>query len=241
MIDQEKTYKDIGVVLFKTSKKAKSLNITVKPFLPVKVSVPEKIDFKRAESAVLENTKWILKEQGKMQLIEQQHSQFAIHESYQFKDRTIHIEVGNDEDVRSVRNAPLEKTIFLERSVEELTETHISLIIYEHIIPEMKDWCKVNLVPKVREFALKHDVKINKVSIRDNTTRWASLGKNNDMNLSLYLATLPEHLIDYVIIHELAHDAIKDHSKAYWMHLKSMMPNALKLDKELRGYGIGLV
>jgi predicted metal-dependent hydrolase len=167
------------------------LNITVKPFLPVKVSVPEKIDFEKAEATVLENTKWILREQEKMQLIEQQHSHFAINENYQFKDRIISIEVGNDEHVKSVRNAPLEKTIFLEYTAKKLTEEHVSYIIYDHIIPEMKDWCKVNLVPKVRELAEKHHIEINKVSIRDNTTRWGSLGKNNDMNLSLYLATLP--------------------------------------------------
>ena len=47
---------------------------------------------------------------------------------------------------------------------------------------------------------------------------------------------LPERLRDYVILHELAHTVVKDHSKRFWELLEKMLPGAKKLDKELKNY-----
>ena len=45
---------------------------------------------------------------------------------------------------------------------------------------------------------------------------------------------LPDHLIDYVLYHELAHTKIKNHSKEFWEFLCRICPNAKLLDKELK-------
>lgn len=51
---------------------------------------------------------------------------------------------------------------------------------------------------------------------------------------------LPEHLIDYVILHELAHIIHHNHSAKFWNLLEYITGGAKQLDKELRKYRIAI-
>lgn len=104
----------------------------------------------------------------------------------------------------------------------------------------MRSWCKDNLTNRVRRFAEMYNVLLQKVTFRKTYTRWGNYSDKNNLNLSIYLAALPDHLIDYVILHELAHHKIRNHSKTYWMHLGTMIDDPVRLDKELRGWPIGV-
>ncbi len=56
----------------------------------------------------------------------------------------------------------------------------------------------------------------NKFSIKKQKSRWASCSKKKNLNFNLLLAAAPQQVIDYVIIHELAHLVVMDHSKKFW-------------------------
>ena len=51
---------------------------------------------------------------------------------------------------------------------------------------------------------------------------------------------LPDHLIDYVILHELAHTKVKNHGVHFWNLLDKVSGNAKGLDKEVKQYRIGV-
>lgn len=56
----------------------------------------------------------------------------------------------------------------------------------------------------------------NKVSIKKQRSRWASCSKKRNLNFNLLLAAAPVEVIDYVIVHELAHTVELNHSKRFW-------------------------
>jgi predicted metal-dependent hydrolase len=56
----------------------------------------------------------------------------------------------------------------------------------------------------------------NKISIKDQNSRWASCSTKRNLNFNLFLAALPVEIIDYVIIHELVHLVELNHSKKFW-------------------------
>ena len=54
------------------------------------------------------------------------------------------------------------------------------------------------------------------VKIQSSKTRWGSCNRNKNINLSFYLMLLPQHLVDYVILHELCHTREMNHSPQFW-------------------------
>jgi len=86
--------------------------------------------------------------------------------------------------------------------------------------------------------AKKHNFNYQKLTIKNTKTRWGSCSFKNNINLSLHLMRLKEELIDYVILHELVHTKVKNHSKEFWMTLDIHCPESKKLDKELKKYSL---
>ena len=51
---------------------------------------------------------------------------------------------------------------------------------------------------------------------------------------------LPDHLIDYVLVHELVHTVHKNHSKKFWKDLEKIFPGAKISDRELKEFRIDI-
>lgn len=75
------------------------------------------------------------------------------------------------------------------------------------------------------------------VKISKSRSRWGSCSSKGSINLSFYLLLLPEHLIEYVLLHELCHTVQMNHSLAFWTLLNRCTQNrACELRRELRKY-----
>lgn len=92
------------------------------------------------------------------------------------------------------------------------------------------------IIQRLSELARQHGFSYNRVFVRNQKTRWGSCSAKNNINLNLRLVRLPTHLMDYVILHELMHTRIKNHSSAYWQALEKLIPDARVVDRELNRY-----
>ena len=59
---------------------------------------------------------------------------------------------------------------------------------------------------------------------------------NFNISLNMKLLHLPQQLIDYILLHELVHTRVKNHSKDFWNELETVVPNARTVDEQLREY-----
>lgn len=96
------------------------------------------------------------------------------------------------------------------------------------------------LIPRLKYLAEKHGFEYNRVALRNQKTRWGSCSSTNNINLNINLAALPQDLMDYVILHELTHTKVKNHSKDFWNHLGKHIPNPKLQNKKLKNYAIQL-
>ena len=94
------------------------------------------------------------------------------------------------------------------------------------------------LINRINELADKYGFIFNKVSIRNQKTRWGSCSIKNNISLNIQLMRLSNSLIDYVILHELVHTVVKNHSILFWNTLDIYVNDAKKIDNRLKQYYI---
>jgi predicted metal-dependent hydrolase len=95
---------------------------------------------------------------------------------------------------------------------------------------------KTKLKDRLAELASLYGFSYNRVAIRRQRTRWGSCSARNNISLNLRILQLPLILQDYVLLHELVHTRIKNHSPAFWRELDLLVGNAKGLRSRLRRY-----
>ena len=101
-----------------------------------------------------------------------------------------------------------------------------------------KTEAKTTLIQRLKWLASKYGFSYNKISIRNQKTRWGSCSSKNNISLNMKLVRLPDELVDYVILHELAHTIVKDHSKAFLAEMDKLVENRRQMSSQLRSYGM---
>ena len=92
-----------------------------------------------------------------------------------------------------------------------------------------------NYLPSRLEFlAKKYGFNYGKVALRNQKTRFGSCSYQNNINLNINLMNYDFDCIDYVLIHELVHTKIKNHSEIFWTEVEKYCPNYKALRKKLK-------
>lgn len=90
---------------------------------------------------------------------------------------------------------------------------------------------------KVSLYAKLMQVSYGRITIRDQKTRWGSCSSSGNLNFNWRLILAPEEVLDYVVIHELAHRKEMNHSARFWAHVAAMMPDYRKQCQWLKQNG----
>ena len=90
------------------------------------------------------------------------------------------------------------------------------------------------LPAKVRHFEGIMDVSPTGIRITSATARWGSCSRKGSLCFSFRLMLLPDDLIDYVVIHELAHIKEKNHKAGFYAVLAEYMPDYKERQKRLK-------
>ena len=235
MEEQLLDIKGVDVAFFR-SNRAKRLNITIKPFTGVRVSVPHSVSFKKAKQATEERIDWIKSHLSKMQKAEDLFTVFNLDTKFQTRTHHLDMKVSDTDTLKSVvRNNKINVSIPKSNKVEDAeVQNEVRKAIERAWRKEAKEY----LPERVKELAEKHKFHYKNVAIKNAKTRWGSCSFDNNINLSLHLMRLPDHLVDYVILHELVHTKVKNHSRDFWQLLDIVSGNAKKLDREVKEYRI---
>ncbi|MGA9188325.1 MAG: SprT family zinc-dependent metalloprotease [Methanosarcina sp.] len=105
----------------------------------------------------------------------------------------------------------------------------------------LKEWyinkAKEKIVPRVKHHARELGVTFAKVKIVDNRYRWGSCTVKNNVNFNWRLIKAPMFVIDYVIIHELAHLIEPNHTPRFWNIVHAQSPTMEKSKAWLKENG----
>ena len=84
-------------------------------------------------------------------------------------------------------------------------------------------------------FAQRMGVDYGRITIRDQKTRWGSCSSRGNLNFNWKLMLMPEEVLDYVVVHELAHRREMNHSAAFWKVVEAELPDYRERRKYLAG------
>ena len=199
-------FEGMGEVSFIRSQRARKLSIRINQQGEIRVSIPRFVSQKQAERFLLSKEPWIQKHLQKLKVRDCADSLPKEGEVIRVRGKDHRVKLqSGDQDVESA--------------------------IWKIIQKEAKGY----LPGRVRELSQRHGYRINGIKIRKMRTRWGSCTAKKSINLNSWLVMLPEYLSDYVILHELVHTKIPDHSIRFWDELDGITGGQSKIyRRELR-------
>ena len=168
--------------------------------------------------------------------------------------KTIAVEVRQDGSVlvRAPRNCPQsridtflkEKQAWVLAKVEEQKEKEADSMKIQPLSEAeqrlYRDKAREIFEQKVSYYAQMMGVSYGRIAIRDQKTRWGSCSGEGNLNFNWRLIFAPAGVLDYVVVHELAHRKEMNHSPRFWKVVEDTMPEYRKYQQWLKENGRGL-
>ena len=125
------------------------------------------------------------------------------------------------EDGWILLSGPLERTVLLRHALQRL------MMRESHAV----------LAPWLAELSAATGLRYGRIQIRRQRTRWGSCSRNGTISLNACLLFQPAPVVNYLLIHELAHTRHMNHSRRFWRLVEQLEPRWRELDAELtRGW-----
>lgn len=105
---------------------------------------------------------------------------------------------------------------------------------------EYRNRAREQLEARTVYFARQMGVTYNRILIRAAKTRWGSCSARGNLNFHWKLILMPPAVLDYVVVHELAHRREMNHSPMFWAEVERILPDYRQRRKWLKEFG-GLV
>ena len=215
--------------IFKRIRKLKMLRLVMAPEGYAILKVPYGVPQKQALEFLSKHVDWILKQRA-TRSSQPSLFKFLTNQQYLYANgEKISLAFRFDEAETFYRFGTEEKEIvfYLVKKVDRDRQIKALLrAVAENILKD-----------RVRTISIITRHRLNRISIRDQKSRWGSCSSRGNISLNWRIILLPAKLQDYIIYHEMAHLEHMNHSKDYWQLLTAYDEKARQHDRELSRTG----
>jgi predicted metal-dependent hydrolase len=216
----------INYTVIKSGRRRKTLEIIIKKDGKVTVRAPFDKSISDIEGFIQKNAKWILKKQLEYKNETPRQIMNPTYEEgstlpYLGKNYPLKI-VNHQKNKENNCELVNEEEFLVSLSINSRASKRRIKALYE-------EWLMLKAHPifqdKVKEYSTQLAVEPSQIIIKNLKSRWGSATKGNVINLNVNLLKASEDVIDYVVLHELCHLKIKEHSHHFWNLAYKFMPN----------------
>jgi predicted metal-dependent hydrolase len=93
------------------------------------------------------------------------------------------------------------------------------------------------IIPRVAHFVALAGLSYNRASVSNARKRWGSCSSKGNLRFNWRLVMAPAEVLDYVVVHEVAHLAHLDHSRSFWQKVESLLPGYRHRRQWLKEHG----
>jgi len=189
----------------------KTLALTIDSEARLVVRAPLKLDEDAIRDFVRKKSRWITGKQRQMSDFGEKQSAFVL------------------EDGENVLYCGKSYTIMRSGVSEVTIDGNFIKIPDDMNLEGFADWMRTQgesiIGERVSYYANLMGTEYSSVKMSEAKRRWGSCGASNSLNFAWRLVMCPQSVIDYVVVHELAHITYKDHSTKFWTRVSTVIPS----------------
>ena len=187
------------------------------------------ISTEKEQALILKKARWIL---DKLQLVEAISLDDIVTGSrIQYLGRRYYVEVFTNNELENI-NIDFTESKFKVSLPSSLNNQEALKLAFEYFF---RDKATEKIKPRINKWSKETGLSFKELKIRKLDKRWGSCTPSNNILINIDAIKLPFSLIDYLIVHELVHTKIKNHSKEFWAELSKHIPNWKELDDKMYG------
>ena len=226
-----KTYKDIQYTL--TRSKRKTASIYVERDGQVSVLVPKRLSNSQIEELLEAKRKWIYKNLAEWHDLNtaRVRREYVNGEGFLYLGRTYRLRVVEEQN----KPLTLKDGYFCLRS--DVAARNAADAAFRAFY---RDKGQRKIGERVAHYEGRMGVQSKGVRIIDLRNRWASCTTEGSLNFHWKCMMSPTTILDYIVVHELAHLVFANHTKAFWHEVDKVMPNYQQRKEWLRVNGAGM-
>jgi len=233
------TLPDLGEISLRTDKRFRRLSIRMAPNKGVWINLPPGVSQKEAIEFAVSNKEWIIKNKKKKEEKESQKTVFNSNTEFRTRYHQVHITPQKTNEYSASLSDGKLKIIYPEHIRVE--SENFQEFVRHSIIETLRREAKYYLPKRIEHLAKLHKFTYTSVQVKNTKSRWGSCTHDNKINLSLHLMRLPEELSDMVILHELCHTKIKNHSEQFWTLLGQYCTDLNFKRKEIKKFSTNII
>lgn len=119
------------------------------------------------------------------------------------------------------------RTDWITKKLEEYEAAgpRVSDTISESEKKKYRSLARKQITSYVEHYAAKMNVSYGRIAIREQKTCWGSCSSKKNLNFNWKLVLMPKEIMEYVVVHELAHLFEMNHSSAFWAIVENVLPD----------------
>jgi hypothetical protein len=225
--------------LLKRSFRRRTVAISIHPEQGLVVYSPARLSHRWLEEVLLKKARWILSKTREAADARAQAAELRWEpgQSLPFRGALHPLKVAHDAAPAGVQ---LENGSLVLNLPLEFPGSVTSDRIRQEIVGWYREQARRVLLGRVHHYQEAMGVRARNVRVKDQKRRWGSCSADGMLNFNWRLILAPPEILDYVVVHELCHLRLLNHSPAFWDLVGTVMPDYRARKTWLRQNSLGL-
>jgi predicted metal-dependent hydrolase len=200
--------------------RARRYLLRLRPDGTVRVTIPRRGTFSEARAFASRNVGWLERQLQRLEDQPKTDAEWKNGTEIYFRGDLVRIEIADPGAIRF--------------GSEQITVSDASVDIRPAVQKHLRKLAAQELPHRIMELAALHGVKVSRISVRNQKSRWGSCSRKGTISLNWRLIQTPGFVLDYIILHELAHRGHMDHSRKFWQEVERLCPDYLQAERWLK-------
>jgi|LSQX01.2.fsa_nt_gb predicted metal-dependent hydrolase len=219
-------------------RRRKTLGISVSVTKGVQVAAPINASDDTIHQILSRKAPWIIEKLSHLHEIESQTpiKGFVTGDVFPYLGKDYILEITENPNAKKA-SVSLDNNRFNVVLPETLSTNNRPEIIRDTFILWYKKKAKEILALRIEKYSQELGVVPTALVIKGQKTIWGSCTADNKININWKILMAPLDIIDYLVVHELSHIRVKNHSKNFWSLVESILPSYRELSGWLKQNG----